>query len=105
MPEHTPGPRIALIAHVTQLLTREFSERGLHRAQEDILDVDVLALKFTARLVAAHDEDGRDIEPPRSHEMSGRGFVAGRKADHAIELRPSTAISMSFTIRSRDARM
>ena len=87
MPEHTPGPRIALSAIAAQPVGVELAERGLHAADEDVLDVDVLAVELAARLVAADDEDGRDVEAARRHEVRGRGLVARGQADHAVELR------------------
>jgi hypothetical protein len=59
----------------------------LHAAHEDVLDVDVHAAELAARLVAADDEDGRDVEAPRRHQMRGRRLVARGQADHPVELR------------------
>ena len=38
------------------------------------------------RLVAADDEQGRDVEAGRRHQVAGHGLVAGGEADHAVEL-------------------
>ena len=47
---------------------------------------DVLALEVSARLIAAHYENRRDVEASRRHQMRGRRFVARRQAHHAVEL-------------------
>ena len=67
-------------------LFREFAEHRLHRADEHLFDVHVLALVVATRLVAADDEDGRDVESAGGHQVRRRRLVARRQADHAVEL-------------------
>jgi hypothetical protein len=47
----------------------------------------VLALIVAARLVAADDEDRRDVESAGGHQVRRRCLVARREADHAVQLR------------------
>ena len=86
-PGTRPGPRIALSAIAAQRSHSKLAERRLHAADEHVLDVDVLAVELAARLVAADDEDRRDVEAPRGHQVRGRRLVARGQADHAVELR------------------
>src|SRR6185503_13936574 len=81
------GSANRVLAHAAQRLARQLAERHLHGAEEHVLDVDVLAEVFTARLVAADDEDRRHVEASRRHEVRRRGLVARGEADHAVELR------------------
>jgi hypothetical protein len=60
---------------------------GVHRVDEHLFDVDVLALVFAARLVAAGHEDRRNVQARRRHQLAGHGLVARGQADHAVELR------------------
>ena len=63
------------------------ARRDVARLQEHLLDVDVLALVLAGALVAADDDDRRDVQPARGHELARRGLVARREADHAVEQR------------------
>ena len=87
MPAHTPGPVMAW-SHIPASDSFEsLSEHRLHRADEHLFDVDVLALVVPARLVTADDEDGRDVETAGRHQVRRRRLVTRRQADHAVELR------------------
>src|SRR6202034_4902314 len=57
------------------------------RGEEHVLDVAVPALVGAAGLVAAGDDDRRDVQPGGGHQLARRGLVAGREADHAVQLR------------------
>ncbi len=60
---------------------------GLRGAQEDLLDVGLTALRESRVLVAARDDDRRDVEPARRHEVRRGGLVARTQADHRVEFR------------------
>src|SRR4030095_10557247 len=62
-------------------------EHRLHRADEHLFDVDVLAVVVTARLISADHQDRRDVEAASRHQMCRRRLVARREADHPVELR------------------
>ena len=81
------GPRIALSLMPRSVSVESLPNCACTDAEEDVLDVDVLAVVLAARLIAADDEDRRDVEAARRHQMRGRRLVAGRQADHAVELR------------------
>ncbi len=80
------GAGDGVVAHAGERFLRELAEHRLHRADEHLLDVDVLALVVPARLIAADDEDGRDVEATGRHQVRRRRLVARRQADHAVEL-------------------
>ena len=83
---HT-GSSDRVVAHPGERFLGELAEHRLHRADEHVFDVHVLALIVPARLIPADDEDGGDVEAACCHQMRGRRLVTRRQADHAVELR------------------
>src|SRR5262249_57099142 len=75
------------VGHGGELADRDATRRHITGFQKYFLDIDVLTAIFAALLIAADDDDGRDIEPPRRHQLAWRCLVAGRKTKHAVEQR------------------
>src|SRR5262245_2176595 len=75
------------VGHARELVNGDATRRDVARFEEYLLDVDVLAAILAALLIATDNNDRRDIEPTRGHELTWRGLVAGRKAHHAVEQR------------------
>jgi hypothetical protein len=71
-----PGPADRVVGHPPEPVGVELAEGDLHAAEEDVLDVDVLAVDLAAGLVAADHEDRRHVEAPRRHEVGRRRLVA-----------------------------
>ena len=75
-----------MTGHRRQIIDRK--RAGLQRTDGlvDILDIDMTAVTFAAELIAARNNDRRDIEPRRRHQMRRRRLVARGKQHHAIKL-------------------
>ena len=73
-------------AHLGQLGRVQPAAGDVAGRQEHVLDVAVPAPVGPARLVAAGDHDRRDVQPGGRHQLAGRGLVAGRQADHPVQL-------------------
>ena len=101
---HT-GTEDRVVGELFEVIGRLARDGSLRRQQEDLFDVRFAALGEPGVLVAARDDDGRDVEAPGRHQVRGGRLVARAEADHAVELRALHAASMSFTIRSRLGRM
>ena len=87
MPEHTPGPRIAFSLMPLRSSALKLAGEHVPGRQKHVLDIDVLALVFAARLIAADHHDGGKVRARRGHELARRRLVAGRQTHHAVELR------------------
>ena len=85
-PAQTPGPRIASYA-ITSSVDRRSPVTRPRGAQEDLFDVGFTAFREAGVLVAARDDDRRDVEPARRHEMAGVVLSQEAQADHAVEQR------------------
>ena len=87
IPAQTPGRQHRAAAHLGQLVDAEPPAGDVPGREEHVLDVAVPAPVGAAGLVAAGDDDRRDVQPGGGHELAGRGLVAGGQADHAVQLR------------------
>ncbi len=70
MPEHTPGLLNGVLAHAQQIVERQLAGDVMARAQEHLLDVDVMVVGYAAALIAADHQQRRDVEAGRRHQMA-----------------------------------
>jgi len=54
---------------------------------EHLFDVHRLTPAAAGRLVAAREDEGRNVEPCRGHQVTGQRLVARGEADHPVQVR------------------
>ena len=69
-------PQAITHVHAREVLDRHAARSDVARLEEHLFDVDVLALVLAGSLVTADDDDRRDVQPARGHELAGRRLVA-----------------------------
>lgn len=73
------------VGHISEFADRDGAGRHIPGLQKDFFDIDVLTAVLATLLIAADNNDRRDVEPSRCHQLTGGGLVARCKTDHAVE--------------------
>src|SRR5579875_807004 len=74
-----------VVCHPAQFIKGDLPGGEIARFQEDLLDVDVLAVPLAALLITADHDDGRNVQPTRGHQLTGSRLVARCETNHPVE--------------------